>query len=126
MSFHLLCREKHSLSFPSSSPLPFLLFTSLFRVCSPMPKLKLTYLQIKEQAARDIRNRTQARKRQLLQEEKQNTARDRRRLLFEADVDDTDSETGDSEDPEPLRLRFTLQLCCLVLLFLFLFYHACK
>ncbi len=32
-----------------------------------MPKLKLTYLQIKEQTARDIRQRTEARKAQLLQ-----------------------------------------------------------
>ncbi len=126
MSFPLLGRQKHSFTFPSFSPLPFLLFTSLFCACSPMPKLKLTYLQIKEQAARDIRNRTQARKRQLLEEEKQNTARDRRQPLFEADFHDTDSETEDCQDPEPLRLSFKLQLCCLVLLLLFLFYHACK
>ena len=126
MSFPLLCSQKHSFSSPPSSFLPFLLFTSLFRACSPMPKLKLTYLQIKEQAARDIRNRTLARRGQLLEEQKQNTARDRERLLLEEDFHDTDSETEDCEDPEPPGFSFKLQLCCLVLLLLFLVYHACK
>ena len=126
MSFPLLRTPKHSFSSPPSSPLPFLLFTSLFRACSPMPKLKLTYLQIKEQAARDIRNRTLARRGQLLEEQKQNTARDRERLLLEADFHDTDSETEDCEDPEPPGLSYNAQLCFLVLLLFFLLYHACK
>jgi hypothetical protein len=66
-----------------------------------MPKLKLTYLQIKEQAARDIRNRTRARQGQLLEEQKQNTARDRGRLLLGEDILDTDSETELFEDVQP-------------------------
>ena len=127
MSFPLLRPKKHSYSSPPSSPLPFLLFTSLFRACSPMPKLKLTYLQIKEQAARDIRNRTLARQRQLSEETKQNTARDREsiRLLGE-DIVDTDSETEVFEEPEPPGFRYKLHWCCLVLLLLFILYHACK
>ena len=126
VSFPLLCRQKPSFSFPPSYSLPFLLFTSLFCACSPMPKLKLTYLQIKEQAARDIRNRTRARKSQLLEEEKQNTARDRGRQLFEEDILDTDSETELFEDTEPPGFTFKLHRCCLVLVLLFILYHACK
>ena len=126
MSFPLLCLQKLSFSFPRSSFLPILLFTSLFRACSPMPKLKLTHLQIKEQAVRDIKNRTQARTRQLLEEQKQNTATDTERLLLEADYHATDSETEDCEESEPLGFSFKLQLCWLFLLLLFLLYHACK
>ncbi len=90
-----------------------------------MPKLKLTYLQIKEQAARDmIRTRTVARRDQLLEEERQSTARDKRTQT--EDFDDADSETEDCEDPEPLGLSYNAQLCFLVLLLFFLLYHACK
>ncbi len=50
-------------------PLPFLhscTFAWLVLVlCVSMPKLKLTYLQITEQAARGIKNRTEARQAQL-------------------------------------------------------------
>ncbi len=91
-----------------------------------MPKLKLTYLQIKAQAARDIRRRTLARKAQLLEEQKQNTAGDRERLLLEEDIHDTDIETEDFEDPEPPGFSYNVQLCFLVLLLFFLLYHACK
>jgi hypothetical protein len=89
-----------------------------------MPKLKLTYLQIKEQAARDIRNRTRARKGQLLEVQKQNTARD-----IESDTEDfydTDSDTEDIEKPEQTGFSYNVQLCFLVLLLFFLLYHACK
>ncbi len=126
MSFPLLRTQKHSFSSPPFSSLPFLLFTSLFRACSPMPKLKLTYLQTNEQAARDIRNRTLARRGQLLEEQKQNTARDRERLLLEENLHDTDSKTEDCDDPEPPGFSCNVQLCFLVLLLFFLLYHACK
>ena len=126
MSFPLLRTQKHSYSSPPSSSLPFLLFTSLFRACSPMPKLKLTYLQIKEQAARNIRRRTLARRAQLLEEQKHNTARDRERLLLGEDIHDTDSETEDCEDPEPPVFSYNVQLYFLVLLLFFVMYHACK
>jgi hypothetical protein len=126
MSFPLLRTQKHSFPSPLPSALPCLLFTSLFRACSPMPKLKLTCLQIKEQAARDIRRRTLVRRAQLLEEQKQNTARDRERLLLKEDIHDPDSETEDCEDPEPPGLSYNVQLCFLVLLLFFLLYHACK
>ena len=56
-----------------------------------MPKLKLTYLQIKEQAARDIRRRTLARRAQLLEEHRQRTARDKGTQT--EDFENTDSDT---------------------------------
>ena len=89
-----------------------------------MPKLKLTYLQIKEQAARDIRRRTEARTAELFEEQKENTARE-----IESDTEDfydTDSDTEDFENPEQSGFSYNVQLCFLVLLLFFLLYHACK
>jgi hypothetical protein len=124
MSFPLLRPPKHTFPSPPSSPLPFLVFTSVFRACSSMPKLKLTYLQIKEQAARDIKTRTVVRRAQLSKEHRQRIARDKGTQT--EDFDDTDSETEDCEDTEPQGLSYKEQLCFLVLLLFFLLYHACK
>ena len=84
-----------------------------------MPKLKLTYLQIKEQTARDIRRRTEARQAQLLQPP----------LLSEGfeeteDFEETESEGEDNTDP--IRFSYIPQLFFLVLLLCFLLYHAGK
>jgi hypothetical protein len=89
-----------------------------------MPKLKLTYTQIKEQAARDIRNRTAARQAQL------------KRLTVVQDFEETDSEVEDTEFEETdSEVRDTgrkgfcykaqLFFLFLVLVFLLL-YHAGK
>ena len=79
-----------------------------------MPKLKLTYTQIKEQAARDIRNRTAARQGQL-----HRTAARQETTDFE----ETDSE---EEDTEQKGFSYKAQLFFLFLLLVFLFYHAGK
>jgi hypothetical protein len=89
-----------------------------------MPKLRLTYLQLKEQAARDIRTRTELRRGQLFEEHRQRTTRDKGTQT--EDFEDTDSETEDCEDTEPLGLGYKAQLCFLVLLLFFLLYHARK
>jgi hypothetical protein len=72
-----------------------------------MPKLKLTYLQIKEQAARDIKNRTEARQAQLF----------RKTFFHKAtqteDFEETDSEDEDTEQQE---FSYNAQLFFLVLL----------
>ena len=89
-----------------------------------MPQLRLTYLQIKEQAARDIRRRTEARTAQLFEEQKENTAKDR-----ESDTEDfydTDSDTEDFKNLKQTGFSYNVQLCFLVLLLFFLLYHACK
>ncbi len=88
-----------------------------------MPKLKLTYLQIKEQAARDIRNRTAARQAQL------------NRSILVQDFEETDSEVEDTEfeetdsevqDTEQKGFSYKAQLFFLFLLLVFLLYHAGK
>ena len=79
-----------------------------------MPKLKLTYTQIKEQAARDIRNRTAARQAQL-----HRTAARQETTDFE----ETDSE---EKDTEPKGYSYKAQLFFLFLLLVFLLYHAGK
>ena len=81
-----------------------------------MPKLELTYLQIREQAARDIRRRTEARQAQLVPLP----------LLSEdfeenEDFEETESESEDNTDP--IRLSYIPQLFFLVLLLCFLLYH---
>jgi hypothetical protein len=95
-----------------------------------MPKLKLTYLQIKEQAAaaRDIRTRTVVRIAQLYEVERQRTTRDKGTQTEEFDDKgtQTDSETEYCEDPKPPGLSYNTQLCFLVLFLFFLLYHACK
>jgi hypothetical protein len=82
-----------------------------------MPKLKLTYTQIKEQAARDIRNRTAARLAQI----------HRPTFVHKAtqttDFEETDSE---EEDTEQKGFSYKAQLFFLFLLLLFLLYHAGK
>ena len=84
-----------------------------------MPKLKLTYLQIKEQTARDIRRRTEARQAQLVPPP----------LLSEdfdetVDFEETDSEGEDNTDP--ILSSYLPQLFFLVLFLCFLLYHAGK
>ena len=89
-----------------------------------MPKLKLTYTQIKEQAARDIRNRTAARQAQL------------KSLTFVQDVEERDNEVEDTEFEETdsevketgqkgFCSKAQLFFLFLVLVFLFL-HHAGK
>ena len=86
-----------------------------------MPKLKLTYTQIKEQAARDIRNRTAARQAQL------------KTLPFVQDVEERDSEEEDTEFDSEVKETGQKGFCSkaqlfflfLVLVFLFL-HHAGK
>ena len=88
-----------------------------------MPKLKLTYLQIKEQAARDIRNRTAARQAQL------------KSLTLVQDFEETDSEVEDTEfeetdsevqDTEQKGFSYKAQLFFLFLVLVFLLYHPGK
>ena len=84
-----------------------------------MPKLKLTYLQIKEQAARDIRRRTEARQAQLVPPP-----------LLPEDFDETeDCEEIDSEGEDNTDLilsSYLPQLFFFVLFLCFLLYHAGK
>jgi hypothetical protein len=82
-----------------------------------MPKLKLTYTQIKEQAARDIRNRTAARQAQLHRQTFVHKAKQTK------DFEETDSE---EEDTEQKGFSFKAQLFFLFLLLVFLLYHAGK
>jgi hypothetical protein len=124
MSFPLLRARKHTFSSLPSFSLPFRVLISVVRACSSMPKLRLPYLQIKEQTARDIRTRTEMWRGQLLEEHRQRTARDKGTQT--EDFEDTDSETEDCEDTKPRWLVYKAQLCFLVLLLFFLLYHACK
>ena len=82
-----------------------------------MPKLKLTYTQIKEQAARDIRNRTAARQAQLHRSTFVHKPTETK------DFEETDSE---EEDTEQKGFSYKAQLFFLFLLLVFLFYHAGK
>ena len=79
-----------------------------------MPKLKLTYTQIKEQAARDIRNRTAARLAQL------------HRTAERQETRDLEERKREEEDTEHRGFSFRAQLFFLFLLLLFLLYHAGK
>ena len=79
-----------------------------------MPKLKLTYTQIKEQAARDIRNRTAARQAQL------------HRTAARQETTDLEETESEEEDTEQRGFSFRAQLFFLFLLLLFLLYHAGK
>ncbi len=82
-----------------------------------MPKLKFTYSQIKEQAARDIKNRTEARQAQLF-----------RPTFFHKATQTEDFEETDSEDEDTEQQGFSYkaQLFFLVVLLVFLLYHAGK
>lgn len=84
-----------------------------------MPKLKLTYLQIKEQTARDIRRITEARIAQLVPPPLQPED-------FEdtEDFEETECECEDKTDP--VRLSYIPQLFFLVLFLCFLLYHESK
>ena len=82
-----------------------------------MPKLKLTYTQIKEQAARDIRNRTAARQAQLHGSTFVHKAKQTK------EFEETDSEV---EDTEQKGFSYKAQLFFLFLLLVFLLYHADK
>ncbi len=78
----------------------------------------MTYLQIKEQTARDIYNRTEARKAQLLQPTFFHKA------TQTVDFEETDSE--DEEDTERRGFSYNAHLLFLALLLFFLLYHAGK
>ncbi len=117
--------------FPSLSPLPSSSLPSLLCICVArasllclMPKLKLTYLQIKEQIARDIRHRTEARKAQLLQPPLLLEPTFSHKATQTEDFEETDSEG--EEDTDPIRFSYIPQLFFLVLLLCFLLYHAGK
>ena len=80
-----------------------------------MPKLKLTYSQIKEQAARDIKNRTEARQAQLF-----------RPTFFHKATQTEDFEETDSEDEDTEQLGFSYKAHLFFLVLVFLLYHAGK
>ncbi len=83
-----------------------------------MPKLKLTYTQIKEQAARDIRNRTAARQAQLHRSTFVHKSKETKDFEeTNSEEEDTDSE---EEHTEPKGYSYKAQLFFLFLLLVFL------
>ena len=111
--------------FPPLLSLHFCVFVwCVLLCCFSMPKLKLTYLQIKEQTARDIRQRTEARQAQLLQQTLLLQPTFKHKATQTEDFEETDSEG--EEDTEILRFTYVPQLCVLVLVLCFLIYHAGK
>ncbi len=88
-------------------------------LCIPVPKLKLTYTQIKERAARDIRNITVARQAQL----QLHRATLVHKVKQTEDFEQTDIEV---EDTEQKGFSYKAQLFFLFLLLVFLLYHAGK
>ncbi len=97
--------------FPSLLSLHFCVFVwCVLLRCFSMPKLKLTYLQIKEQTARDIRQRTEARIAQLLKPTFKHKA----------------TQTEDFEEKDSLRFTYVPHLFVPVFVLCFLIYHAGK
>jgi hypothetical protein len=124
---------KTHFSFPSHlfPPLLSLHFCVLFvwcvlLCCFYIPKLKLTYLQIKEQTARDIRQRTEARQAQLLQQTLLLQPTFKHKATQTEDFEETDSEGEEDTERERLRFTYVPQLFVLVLVLCFLIYLAGK